>query len=40
MTKFVGVRVHRAYKIDILNHGDEVTFGDETQEGVVDRQEF
>ena len=27
MLKFVGIRVHCAYKIGILNHGEEETFG-------------
>jgi len=40
MLKFVGVGVHRAYKIGILNHGEEETLGDGAQDGVVDRQGF
>ena len=27
MLKFVGIRVHCAYKIGILNHGEEETLG-------------
>ena len=40
MLKFVGVRVHCAYKIGILNHGEEEMFGDGAQDGVVDRHGF
>ena len=40
MPKFVGVRAHCAYKIGIPNHGEEETFGDGAQDGVVDRQGF
>jgi len=40
VSKFLGFRVHRAYKIGILNHGKEETFGDGAQDGVVDRQGF
>ena len=40
MLEFVGFRVHCAYKINILNHGEEETFGDGAQDGVVDRQGF
>ena len=28
MLKFAGVRVHCSYKIGILNHSEEETFGD------------
>ena len=40
MPKFVGVRVKCAYKIGILNNGEEETLGDVAQDGVVDRQGF
>ena len=40
MLKFVGVRVHCAYTIGILNHGEKETFEDGAQDGVVDRQGF
>jgi len=40
MSQFVGVRVHRVYKIGILNQNEEETFGDVPQDGVVDGQGF
>ena len=40
MLKFVGVPVHCACKIGILNHSEEETFRYRTQDGVVDRQGF
>ena len=38
MLKFVGIRVHCAYKIGILNHGEEEPFWDGAQDGVVYRE--
>jgi len=38
MLKFVGIRVHCAYEVGILNHGEKETFRHRTQDGVVDRQ--
>ena len=40
MLKFVGARVHCAYEIGILNHGEEETFRAGAQDGVVDTQGF
>jgi len=40
MLESVGVRVHCAYKICILNHGEEKMFWDGVQHSVVDRQGF
>ena len=36
MAKFVGVRVNCAYEFGILNHGEEETFRNTAQDGVVD----
>jgi len=40
MLKCIRVGVLRAYKIGILNHGEEETFGDGAQDSVVYRQGF
>ena len=40
MLKFVGIRVHCAYKVGIFNHGEDETFGDGAQEVFVDRPGF
>ena len=38
MLKFVRVEVHRTDKIFVLDHGEQQTFRDGTQDGVVYRQ--
>jgi len=40
MAKFVGVRFNCVYEIGILNHGEEETFRDVAQDGVVDGYGF
>ena len=40
MPKFVRVAVQRTVKISILNHGEQQTFRDGNQDGVVCGQEF
>ena len=37
MLKFVGVRVHCAYKIGILNHGEEECLGKGPKTASIDR---
>ena len=40
MLKFVWIAVQRTVKIYILNHGEQQTFRDGTQDGVVYGQRF
>ena len=40
MLKFVRVAVQRTYEICVLNHGEQQTFRDGTQDGIFYRQGF